>query len=49
MDKQMIAIGDEDNIFVYDVEVNGQVGNFEPATDEEKAQYRAAQAAETDK
>jgi hypothetical protein len=41
MTKQFIAIGDEDNIFAYEVEENGQVGYFQPATDEEKAEFQA--------
>lgn len=44
MTKQFIAIGDEDNIFAYEVEENGQVGSFKPATDEERAEFQAAQA-----
>jgi hypothetical protein len=40
---EMIAIGDEDTIYAYERETNGQVANFREATDEERAEF-AAQA-----
>jgi hypothetical protein len=45
---QMIAIGDEDNIYAYEIE-NGQVANYREATDEEKAEFQAAEAAKAKK
>jgi hypothetical protein len=41
---RFLALGDEDNVFAYEVEDNGQVGLFRPATDEEKVEFHATQA-----
>ncbi len=44
MAKQMIAIGNEGRIYTYEKQTNGQLANFEEATDEEAAEFRAEQA-----